>query len=702
MATVESGNDLRSYFQDVLFKEFAANRKKLLESDWNNARNAFRKLYNYAWKGENEGKGWRSKTYIGIVRQKIISMVGLLIDQYFRSGRFPFRLKPASDVEVRMNDMSELEREAIQSEIEDFQRYMDEQLDEGKSVSQYTKMSFDLGIYGLGFQKRSRIEKTKRSEYRNVSEDPNVEVWERSTESRMIPTRDRISPWEMFWDLENGLRTGQCDMQYRLISPYTLSEFKNKPFYFNDNIDLVLSEHQCGYASDGQSKTSIPDSNLLSPAMRTIQNRVNNIGYLECWGRCKKEKVLEFEAQLIADGFQPTDIFDEPVNEPSEDQDWIEVTVSFAGKKAIRYARSYPEERPFYMVVPQQIPDEIAPDSIALSTMAAEGLLNGALRAAEDNGRLSGNVIFGVKEEYMENGDELNDGVEPGMKIKINSSTDDVRKAIQAVVIPNVMDSYTPLIELGFRLADEDSLIPKLSQGIEVAEKRTAYEVSTLIERASKFIGMTIRSLDPFAQEHIGEIYDYNMNDSGLPMKKANYKVVVEGYTMYQDEVLKGERLKQLLSLLLSDPSGQLVKRWEVDEIIQAIARSNGLAVTDLHKSVKQIAEDQAAEAEAIQAAQQSNQLDAKSSGASETASQSDLHAAQAERDRAQAKKALSDANAKQREVQIKEAQAMQSILRPKEKKPVKTSKAIEDILEQRKPTDQILVNELAAGAPVA
>ena len=693
-----TGNDLRSYFQDVLFNEFAVNRKQLIETDWNNARNAFRKLYDYSWKGVNEGKGWRSKTYIGVVRQKIISMVGLLVDQYFRAGRFPFRLKPSAEVEVAMTNMDNVQRETVQSEIENFQRHIDEQLDEGNAVSEYTFMAFDLGIYGVGFQKRSRMEKTRIGGYQNVSQDANLGVWERVNKRITIPSRERVSPWEMFWDVENGLRKGQCDMQYRLISPYTLAAFKGKPFYFDDKIDLALSESNV----DNYNNTGAGDQNLLNPASRTIQKRVNNIPYLECWGKAKKDKVLEFEAQLVEEGKEPTDIFGDPVKEPLENEDWIEVTISIAKNNVVRYARSYQEERPYYSIVPQMIPDEISPDSIAIATMAAEGLLNGSLRGAEDNGRLSGNVMVALKKEYIENMDELNEGFEPGTVITLNSDCEDARKAISQVVIQNVMSSYAPLIELAFRLADEDSLIPKLSQGIEVAEKRTAYEVSTLIERASKFIGMTIRSLDPFAQEHIEEIYDYDMNDPDATVDKASYKVVAEGYTMYQDEVLKGERLKQLLSLLLSDPSGQLGKRWEIDEIIQAIARSNGLAVTDFHKSAEQVLEYNNAEAQAMSKAEASEKQAQGQDSSAETASKADLQAAQAERDRAQAKKALSDANAKQREVQIKEAQAMQSILKPEQKrKPVKTGKVIEDIIEQKKPTDQILVNELAAGALV-
>jgi hypothetical protein len=247
-------------------------------------------------------------------------------------------------------------------------------------------------------------------------------------------------------------------------------------------------------------------------------------------------------------------------------------------------------------------------------------------------------------------------------------------------------------------LADEESLIPKLSQGIEVSPKKTAYEVSTLIERASKFIGCIIRALDPFAEQHVREIYEYDMEDPDCTAKKGNYRIVIKGFSSYQEEVLLGERLKQFLTILLSDQNGALAREYDTGEIAEAIARSLNINVSDFHKSAQQIMQEDQQRQEAEQQAQTAAAGQGKQPETPDPAKQ-DLLAAQAEKARADSKKALSDANARSREATVKEALAMAKVSQPA--KPPNLAKARQEMIKEKTPNDQILAAELAAGAPV-
>jgi hypothetical protein len=204
--------------------------------------------------------------------------------------------------------------------------------------------------------------------------------------------------------------------------------------------------------------------------------------------------------------------------------------------------------------------------------------------------------------------------------------------------------------------------------------------------------------LDPFAEQHVREIYEYDMEDPDCTAKKGNYRIVIKGFSSYQEEVLLGERLKQFLTILLSDQNGALAREYDTGEIAEAIARSLNINVSDFHKSAQQIMQEDQQRQEAEQQAQTAAAGQGKQPETPDPAKQ-DLLAAQAEKARADSKKALSDANARSREATVKEALAMAKVSQPA--KPPNLAKARQEMIKEKTPNDQILAAELAAGAPV-
>jgi hypothetical protein len=182
----------------------------------------------------------------------------------------------------------------------------------------------------------------------------------------------------------------------------------------------------------------------------------------------------------------------------------------------------------------------------------------------------------------------------PGLHIPMEEG-EDVRKAIQQIVLQPVGDACLAGIELFERYGDEASMLPKIMQG-DVAEKKkpdTLGELQLLYESAGKYLGGVIKNFDNYLIEPLAkDFYEYNMEDPNVdPSVKANLIAQALGFNSFQNKVVIVQALMTYLNLAASiEP---IAAETKFRQIAEEIAKRTDLDPDQLLKSDEEKAEEQ-------------------------------------------------------------------------------------------------------------
>jgi hypothetical protein len=129
------------------------------------------------------------------------------------------------------------------------------------------------------------------------------------------------------------------------------------------------------------------------------------------------------------------------------------------------------------------------------------------------------------------------------------------------------------LLAIVQKFGDDDSMVPRIAQGVREPGDQTAAEASMRQAAASKYIGMAIRNLDNgIIEPLVKAFYDYNMNDPDVQAGKGNYIVQALGFTSFQNKTDRIKSLQTMLALALSDP--ELRKETKVRYYFEEIAKA--------------------------------------------------------------------------------------------------------------------------------
>lgn len=653
MASNKTSCSLVTYVENVLFQDYVKNRQEIFEIIWDECRSSFLRLRSTKFK-RGESEGWRDKTYSGIARQKAVAAFALLVDQVLQDGNFPYVLQPNTWMQSILAKSTEAEAETAKKAIDEFKSLIDMQLRDCNADAQLRNIIYSIAIYGIGFAKKITKNKVTRY-YRPPAPAPVVEgalppeqppvgnVFELVVNEKIQPGIESVNVWNMFWDIENPIGKGAGEIERQMVSPDWLYDQIGKDFFLTEKIKEVVTKKMSAKNPVAPSSDGVPSN--INPALRSIPSRFNNIDYKECYVRVPVEYVEEFERDYAEELGIPAS--PEPVRSEPGSSEKVEVMVCIADGVPVRFSRITPDLRPYFSVVWQNDIGEIAPYGVVESCLDVEKLMNGAVRGMADNKKLSGNVIFGVKVDAIENIEEIKrDGLQPGTMIQLGMQAKTVSDALQQFTVQDVGDSYGPLIELATRMADEESMIPKVSQGLAMQSKQTAYEVSQLVEKSGKYIGSVIKNIDEFIEAVVLYMYDYNMMDPSIDIQKGDYTVSAEGFTFFQDRVVRVQKMKEFLSMIMQHEA--LMAGWKVDEIMTQIAKGLDLDPDLIEKTEADKAKEAAIAAQKPPDPMLEAELKVKD--------------AKAQKDAADAQKTAVETDLLERDMRVKEALAVKSM----------------------------------------
>uniref|UniRef100_A0A6H1ZJC0 Putative portal protein n=2 Tax=viral metagenome TaxID=1070528 RepID=A0A6H1ZJC0_9ZZZZ len=514
-----------------------------------------------AWK-KDEGKEWRSTTWIGFVRVKVWAFYALLLDTVLKAGKIPFSLEPSPYDEHIKDEVMIQERD---NRIERMKDKIESQLASRQADREYMKKWLSGAYYGMAFSKFN-VEPVASTEFRQVDmglgdaaqylspeELAQYTRFELVKDEEDTPGHRYVSVWNMVWDMEgSGLQPNESAGYAEFVpsSAYDLKQLKGKPGFIDAAIERVIANKL--HEGVGEGSGELPDE---FPGKTDLQDRKQKYKRFEFHMRAPRLLVEEFERIVQSGG---TDIphigLIGDYEEAEESGDDIEIMGEIVDKEIIRFVRNDSGRRPHHFWVVEQNLDETTGIGPADNSEDTQSSLVGMIRVFEDNKKLSANVTNAVKKRFFNNSDQLDD-ITPGKSYDIADSCDDVRKAIMPIVFADVGETLISGIGMMRELNDVVTMIPTIMQGFTLPKHApdTAYEMRQLTENAGKYIGQAIRNNDEqFIEPEIKDIYEYNMLYGEDESCKVNCKVKANGFTSFQNKEIRGERMKMALVMMMS------------------------------------------------------------------------------------------------------------------------------------------------------
>ncbi len=606
-------NGLAYYLREVLFDEFKRNREDL-EVKYRKNWNAFNSISETEWK-KDEGKDWRSNTFIQVTKMKVLAAYSMVLDMFMQGGKIPFTLVPSPWDNVVLEDLPDDERESVEDTIDDAKHNIDQQFADCNADIEFGKCIMSGALYGETFAK-GYVHEIERKGYKPVNyapeglQDPTGQHvrYEKYSEKKNAPAFRYSSVWNVFRDYEtDDLQAGAGIIDREMMSAYDLNSKKGGPFW----IDSAITDAIKAAVPPGASSHAGEDTDRLPPGMRDIKSRKKTIETLECWCRVPRSVAEDFEQNHLKGKAGKSSWWD--FAEFENDGDEVEIVAVVADNEVVRYVRNE-GKRLWYRAKWEDKLDHYECTGVADNVQDVQQVLNGMVRAFEDNIKLIANVIIAIKKRMLAP-DALQDGIKPGEQIEIAEEVDDARKAIQQITIQDITGSLLNGIPMFERYADEGSMIPKIMQGV-VAEKHkpdTLGEMNMLQQNSGRYLGSVIKNYDDGLVEPIvRDFFDYNMEDPEVQKGKGNFIAQALGFTSFQDRIMKLQKLLQFLGL--TSESEILATEVKFRDLLGDVAKALDLDPDQVMKSTEEkqeeqeqaqaMAEQQQAEAEEMMAQQ--------------------------------------------------------------------------------------------------
>lgn len=546
------------YFIDNTLDTWATQRKDILDDKLRRNYEAVTNMdyRTRKWK-KGEGEKWRSRVWIGFVRVKVWSWLAVMMDIVLRAGKIPFTLEK---YEYDQEYMHPLLVEELDRRIERMQKKIEDQHKARNADRELMKIILSGGYYGMAFSAFD-IDQVSHVVFKPTlpdGTDANIayqflspeEVsqlirfkMERVTED--VPGHRYVSVWHMIWDMD--AEEFQHNGGYAELEPASrndLASRKGQDGFIDDQIDLVMRETEDDDNDDGTKK----------PGYEAIKDRRRKLTIKKFYMPAPTRHVENFEREILRGNAPEVSMYDDD-EEAEKSGNEVEIMGEMVSGRIIKLIRNNLGKRPHKMWTVERNLDETTGTGIADNMAPAQDSLVGMLRAFEDNKKLSANVILAVKKRMLENPSQIKT-LQPGTQIDINDEATDVRQAILPVLIPDVGETLMSGINLMMQLKDDVSMIPTILQGVTLPKHKpdTAFELDKLDQNANRYIGLSIRNLDEqMIEDHVNDIYEYNMILGDDERCKVNAKVKANGYSSFQNKEVRGARMQQTLAFFITN-----------------------------------------------------------------------------------------------------------------------------------------------------
>jgi hypothetical protein len=361
----------------------------------------------------------------------------------------------------------------------------------------------------------------------------------------LVPQTAWVNPWNLYPapDCGEDATSGSYMVEKDAISYRTLQALKDQDGYIASSIDRVLKE--------GPDKCMTTD--YVSKGSKPTQF---TIWYF--WGCIQPDELALCNPNLYAK--HKADLSDEVYAIVTMVND-TPIKVALNPLKSGRF--------PHKVAVWRRRAGCWAGQGVSEQMKSPQAIITGATRAMLNNGGKSAGSQVVMDNEIIVPADQVRRITPDKLWHKAPEATmDDVRKAFAVFTIPNVTPQLLTIIEYGFKLAEESTSIPLITQGQSGDTTPDTFGGQQLQDNNAnqllRDIGMSVA--EDLTEPLVQDFYEWLLLDPNVPDScKGDFQVDVSGSIALIEKALQDQTIAQMGALVGNPAFGLDPELWAVE-----------------------------------------------------------------------------------------------------------------------------------------
>lgn len=432
---------------------------------------------------------------------------------------------------------------------------------EAKYPAEMRKMLFNAARLGVGILKGpypDRREKRAISRKETVGADGVKRVViSLSTKVEVVPGFRSVDPWHFFphdscgEDVHNGEHTLERDY----VSATQLKRLKletdqgGEPVYLGSAIDKVIEQGPDGHREAVRGKQ-----------LREHEKRSR----FEIWYFTGVVSLADLQAAgAVLDPDLPEELGE------------MSAIVTMVNNTVIRATPNpSPMGKSPYRVMPWS-PREgsWAGIGVAEQVSMAQKTVNASVRAIFNNAGVSGGCQIVIDEKSIKPADQSM-VITPNKVWYMTSEAPDpdVRKMFAAVEFPNITPQLMPILDMGFKMAEEASNIPLISQGQTGPQDVQTFGQAELQNSNANTLlrNVAYRLDDNVTEPTVNECYDWLLMDDTVPDdEKGDWQINARGSITMVEKYVQEQTLLAMAAIVVNPAFDLSPPRW-AEEMLRA------------------------------------------------------------------------------------------------------------------------------------
>lgn len=530
-----------------------------------------------AAKEDSTGNADYRRTGDNITRPAVLLATSRVSDMLFPTSDRNWDMTPSPDarlsMEVPTTDeqgnpldpalIEQMEQEEADKRCDEMRRQIDDQLQESNYSGAGRDAIFDAMLYGTGVL-RGPFARTK------ITRRPDeTGRWRRIHDELPSATVSYIDLFQFYPKPCRNMAENDGVFVLHLMNDASLRELAEEPGFSSSQIRRALrvDKRYAGLASSPLFMRATLHGGSHSVNV-TLDGRHPVVEYV---GEMKRETVIEFTAGLMDEAAIPQEVAEQIIVKLAED-DMIAVRCSvwFVNGIAIKVAPLPVEDNmPMFHVFNYEkrpdtpfgkgMPFVLRDDQLAAQQLWQAMMLNAMMSAGPQLG-----VIKGALEPMGPNGRTHDMTFTKPRVWQFSDQTDDIRKALQAFIIPNVIGNVMPMYERAKANANEHAMLPAIAQGDATSAVPTSSGLSMLMNAANIVTRQLAKSWDDdVTTPLINAMYDWNLAH-GKEEAKGDYTIIPRGVSHLLVKDVQAQRYLFALQTYSQNP--ELMGRMKWDE----------------------------------------------------------------------------------------------------------------------------------------
>lgn len=448
-------------------------------------------------------------------------------------------------------------------------------------TTEMRKVIFDGSRIGTGVIKGPIPDVTTTRAIQRTGADIVVDVVE-----KIVPVARWVDPWNIYPSRDCLEDLQKCDyvVEKDQISESSLESLIGQPGYITEQIEACIAEGPGAKAADDTG----------NPAERNAQYRAKNL--YPMW---------HFYGSVSRKDLEATN--PEAAAKLGEKTRRVGAIVTMINDRAVKVAVNPIKSRriPYHTFRWRRRAGHWTGVGVAEQVRLPQRIVNSATRAMLNNGGKSAGSIIVIDQDMLSPLDgSWSMTPDKYFGKKPNASMDDVRKAFAAFQIPNMTPQLMAIVEYGFKLAEESSNIPLITQGQSGDTTPDTFGGQQLQDNNANQLlrdvgyGLAESVTNPL----VDGMYEWLLLDPNVPAdEKGDHRVDVSGALAMIEKALQDLTIIQLQPLVENPAFGLNPRRWA--ESLLRVKRMNPSDFQNTAEEQEQIDSAPAPAAPAVEAA---------------------------------------------------------------------------------------------------